>query len=183
MWMRDAATGNGAGVCDQVTPPRGASIRAARQSKKNGGVDRNRTGLSDFADRCLTSWLPRLDKSSYPITYHRRRVLSTSRKFFPGKNCLIAGPRCKKSLEKALSTQYIKQSHHWAPVAQLDRASASGVEGRAFESRRVYHFLPQNRPLRLSCHLMICPCSKHELRKNYGKFTKSPARILNALRL
>ena len=28
----------------------------------------------------------------------------------------------------------------WAPVAQLDRASASGVEGRGFESRRVYHF-------------------------------------------
>ena len=28
----------------------------------------------------------------------------------------------------------------WAPVAQLDRASTSGVEGRAFESRRVYHF-------------------------------------------
>ena len=27
----------------------------------------------------------------------------------------------------------------WAPVAQLDRASASGVEGRGFESRRVYH--------------------------------------------
>ena len=27
------------------------------------------------------------------------------------------------------------------PVAQLDRASASGVEGRGFESRRVYHFL------------------------------------------
>ena len=27
-----------------------------------------------------------------------------------------------------------------APVAQLDRASASGVEGREFESRRVYHF-------------------------------------------
>ena len=26
-----------------------------------------------------------------------------------------------------------------APVAQLDRASASGVEGRGFESRRVYH--------------------------------------------
>ena len=25
-----------------------------------------------------------------------------------------------------------------APVAQLDRASASGVEGRGFESRRVY---------------------------------------------
>ena len=36
----------------------------------------------------------------------------------------------------------------WAPVAQLDRASASGVEGHEFESRRVYHFFlpfsPQN---------------------------------------
>ena len=29
----------------------------------------------------------------------------------------------------------------WAPVAQLDRASASGVEGRGFESRRVYHII------------------------------------------
>ena len=29
----------------------------------------------------------------------------------------------------------------WAPVAQLDRASASGVEGHEFESRRVYHSL------------------------------------------
>ena len=27
---------------------------------KNGGVNRNRTDLSDFADRCLTSWLSRL---------------------------------------------------------------------------------------------------------------------------
>ena len=27
-----------------------------------------------------------------------------------------------------------------APVAQLDRASASGVEGRGFKSRRVHHF-------------------------------------------
>ena len=29
------------------------------------------------------------------------------------------------------------------PVAQLDRASASGVEGLAFESRRAYHFFVQ----------------------------------------
>ena len=34
--------------------------RAGIRAKKIGGVDRNRTGLSDFADRCLTSWLPRL---------------------------------------------------------------------------------------------------------------------------
>ena len=33
----------------------------------------------------------------------------------------------------------------WAPVAQLDRASASGVEGRGFESRRVYQFFLQNK--------------------------------------
>lgn len=26
-----------------------------------------------------------------------------------------------------------------APVAQLDRVSASGAEGRGFESRRAYH--------------------------------------------
>ena len=34
---------------------------------------------------------------------------------------------------------YINKHCIWAPVAQLDRASASGVEGRGFESRRVYH--------------------------------------------
>ena len=28
--------------------------------QKNGGVDRSRTDLGDFADRCLTVWLPRL---------------------------------------------------------------------------------------------------------------------------
>ena len=33
---------------------------ALNPGKKNGGVDRSRTGLSDFADRCLTDWLPRL---------------------------------------------------------------------------------------------------------------------------
>ena len=30
-----------------------------KKKKKNGGVDRSRTGLNDFADRCLTDWLPR----------------------------------------------------------------------------------------------------------------------------
>ena len=35
---------------------------------------------------------------------------------------------------------YIRHNSKVAPVAQLDRASASGVEGRGFESRRVYHF-------------------------------------------
>ena len=34
---------------------------------------------------------------------------------------------------------YITGSNGNAPVAQLDRASASGVEGREFESRRVHH--------------------------------------------
>ena len=31
-----------------------------KKGTKNGGVNRNRTDLSDFADRCLTSWLSRL---------------------------------------------------------------------------------------------------------------------------
>ena len=63
---------------------RGGKTGAARPNglgapgKKNGGVDRNRTGLSDFADRCLTSWLPRLEISSCSITYHRGGLLSTS---------------------------------------------------------------------------------------------------------
>ena len=38
----------------------GLSMRIPKNGKKNGGVDRSRTGLSDFADRCLTDWLPRL---------------------------------------------------------------------------------------------------------------------------
>ena len=39
----------------------------------------------------------------------------------------------KRSLLKADTILY-------APVAQLDRVSASEAEGRAFESRRVHHF-------------------------------------------
>ena len=64
-----------------------------KKGKKNGGVDRNRTGLSDFADRCLTSWLPRLDISSWSITYHFRGGLSNSAVDFPGKNpiCRLLG--------------------------------------------------------------------------------------------
>ena len=34
--------------------------RYKNQGKKNGGVDRSRTDLCDFADRCMTVWLPRL---------------------------------------------------------------------------------------------------------------------------
>ena len=34
------------------------------------------------------------------------------------------------------------QSRSVAPVAQLDRASASGAEGQGFESLRAHHFLP-----------------------------------------
>ena len=33
-----------------------------------------------------------------------------------------------------------------APVAQLDRALASGAKGRAFESRRAYHFFSGSSP-------------------------------------
>ena len=42
-------------------------------------------------------------------------------------------------LEKSRN-RVILRSNAGAPVAQLDRASASGVEGHEFESRRVYHF-------------------------------------------
>ncbi len=34
--------------------------RFLEKGQKNGGVNRNRTDLSDFADRRLTSWLSRL---------------------------------------------------------------------------------------------------------------------------
>ena len=32
---------------------------SGKKAKKHGGVDRSRTDLRDFADRCLTAWLPR----------------------------------------------------------------------------------------------------------------------------
>ena len=38
------------------------------------------------------------------------------------------------------SSILVKHFSECAPVAQLDRASASGVEGREFKSRRVHHF-------------------------------------------
>ena len=37
------------------------------------------------------------------------------------------------------SSILVKHFSECAPVAQLDRASASGVEGREFKSRRVHH--------------------------------------------
>ena len=43
--------------------------------------------------------------------------------------------KINKPLYKRIKSVILKQS---APVAQLDRASASGVEGRGFDSRRVY---------------------------------------------
>ncbi len=36
------------------------NLRFLKSGHKNGGVDRSRTDLCDFADRCLTVWLPRL---------------------------------------------------------------------------------------------------------------------------
>ena len=45
-----------------------------------------------------------------------------------------------------------------APVAQLDRASASGVEGHEFESRRVYHFLPFFRVIERKTQLPLFFC-------------------------
>ena len=35
----------------------------------------------------------------------------------------------------------------YVPVAQLDRASACGAEGRTFESYRAYHILNQKSPI------------------------------------
>ena len=76
----------------------------------------------------------------------------------------------RAALKKRRAGTILNSNVQCAPVAQLDRASASGVEGRAFESRRVYHFYlktalsdPSRRPL-------ICPCPKHGLRQIYGTF-------------
>ena len=42
-----------------------------------------------------------------------------------------------------------------APVAQLDRAIASGAIGREFESRRVHHFFASNQPQRkIRCQIL-----------------------------
>ena len=46
----------------------------------------------------------------------------------------------RAALKKRVRRNILNTHIVWAPVAQLDRASASGVEGRAFESRRVYQF-------------------------------------------
>ena len=56
------------------------------------------------------------------------------------------------------------------PVAQLDRASASEVEGRGFESRRVHHFftLKINFPQILILYQFVF---KHRWRSQYGKAT------------
>ena len=39
---------------------------------------------------------------------------------------------------RLLLTRYSESSYNQVPVAQLDRVSASGAEGSAFESRRGY---------------------------------------------
>ena len=44
---------------DTIFEPR-RFVKGRKKGTKNGGVNRNRTDLSDFADRCLTSWLSRL---------------------------------------------------------------------------------------------------------------------------
>ena len=66
----------------------------------------------------------------------------------------------------------------WAPVAQLDRASASGVEGHEFESRRVYHFFCLFRlripVLRHFCFLL--PKAAKWCKSN-KKSVKSPAKV------
>ena len=62
-----------------------------------------------------------------------------------------------------------------APVAQLDRASASGVEGHEFESRRVYHFRHLSARVYNFCGFFVICCKmlqKHAHRsRNYGIFT------------
>ena len=62
-----------------------------------------------------------------------------------------------------------------APVAQLDRASASGVEGRGFESRRVYQFKHLSARVYDFCGFFVICCKillkpAHRSR-NYGIFT------------
>ena len=59
----------------------------------------------------------------YPAIYHYEKKFN----FYDSCNC------------KKINMGYIKVQTS-VPVAQLDRASASGVEGLAFESRRAYHF-------------------------------------------
>ena len=53
--------------------------------------------------------------------------------FFGSKKYIFA---CKKTSNKL----YYKTTKYCAPVAQLDRAFASGAKGRGFDSRQVRHF-------------------------------------------
>ena len=86
-------------------------------------------------------------------------------------------PRC--ALKKRLAGNILNNIISCAPVAQLDRASASGVEGRAFESRRVYHFYLKTALRDPSRSPVICPVRNADR----DKIVTSPSRILNALRL
>ena len=54
-----------------------------------------------------------------------------------------------------------------APVAQLDRASASGVEGRGFESRRVYHFKTLSARVYDFCGFFVIYCKKLQKRTHH----------------
>ena len=72
----------------------------------------------------------------------------------------------------------------WAPVAQLDRASASGVEGHEFESRRVYHFFFAFFRLRIPVLRHFCFLLPKAAKwcKSNKKSVKSPAGISGAAR-
>ena len=53
---------------------------------------------------------------------------------------LLIFERWNSNLQKQMLSTYV-------PVAQLDRASACGAEGRTFESYRAYHILNQKSPI------------------------------------
>jgi hypothetical protein len=57
----------------------------------------------------------------------------------PGGNWPVRGPPAVAAGRKSVAASSIATPYN-APVAQLDRVSASEAEGPEFESRRAHHF-------------------------------------------
>ena len=84
---------------------------------------------------------------------------------YKGRVCAVRGHGSRTALERQLTTcnTYIRL-RKVAPVAQLDRAFASGAKGRRFESCRARHFVAVNELF---------------LAKRYGPSQRSRSRLTN----
>ena len=72
-----------------------------------------------------------------------RKLCSMGKMRFENEKCGHLKKKIKKSLHlKKSYANIIKLSERHAPLAQLDRASGYGPEGRGFESLRAYQEKP-----------------------------------------